>query len=60
MGEDTLVPWFRDDSYSPDWDFDPNVAAPTIAWDVLPPPDQLLTGSLRAVVHADDPRWTPG
>jgi hypothetical protein len=58
MEEDTLVPWFRDGSYSPDWDFDPNVPEPTLSWDVLPPPDQLLNGSLRAVVHADDPRWT--
>ena len=51
------MPWFRDASYSPDWDFDPSVSEPTLGWDVLPPPDQLLEGRLRAVVHADDARW---
>jgi hypothetical protein len=55
--EDTPVPWFRDRSYSPDWDFDPNVSEPTLGWDGLPPPEQLLEGRLRAIVHADDSRW---
>jgi hypothetical protein len=57
VGEDILVPWFRDPDYSPGWDYDPNVVEPVLAWDVLPPPEQLLAPPLRVVVHADDPRW---
>lgn len=54
---DAVVPWFRDPTYAPAWDYNPDVVEPVLAWDVLPPPDELLAEPLRVVVHANDPRW---
>jgi hypothetical protein len=57
LADEGTVPWFRDPAYLPGWDYDPEVTEPALAWDALPPPDQLLAEPLRVVVHADDPRW---
>jgi len=57
LAGETVVPWFRDPGYAPGWDYDPEITEPTLAWDALPPPDELLAQPLRVVVHADDPRW---